>query len=167
MGHIRNSIMCLLASALLTGACFAEDAAPSKFYKLDFVVKEVDGAKILNTRRYSAIASSQDQGHACSIRAGGKAPYYNGKEYNYLDVGVNIDCLHLKEASNGLSLSVQADVSSLVPESTTNADHPFVRQNKWGSTVLVPLRKPTIIFSSDDLTTKHQMQLELTATPIT
>jgi hypothetical protein len=24
-----------------------------------------------------------------------------------------------------------------------------------------------VIFSSDDLTTKHQMQLELTATPIT
>jgi hypothetical protein len=32
--------------------------------------------------------------------------------------------------------------------------------------VIVPLKKPTVIFSSDDLTTKHQMQLELTATPI-
>jgi len=41
-----------------------------------------------------------------------------------------------------------------------------VRQNKWGSIVLVALRKPTVIFSSDDLTSKHQVQLELTATPI-
>jgi hypothetical protein len=30
----------------------------------------------------------------------------------------------------------------------------------------VPIRKPTVIFSSDDTTTKHQMQVELTATPI-
>ena len=44
---------------------------------------------------------------------------------------------------------------------------PMIRQNRWTSNVVVPLKKPTVIFSSDDLTTKHQMQLELTATPIT
>jgi hypothetical protein len=43
---------------------------------------------------------------------------------------------------------------------------PTIRQNRWVSTVAVPLKKPTVIFSSDDLTSKRQMQLELTATPI-
>ena len=40
------------------------------------------------------------------------------------------------------------------------------RQTKWGANVLAPLGKPTVIFSSDDLTTKGQTQLEVTATPI-
>jgi hypothetical protein len=32
--------------------------------------------------------------------------------------------------------------------------------------VIVPLKKPTVVFSSDDVASKRQMQLELTATPI-
>jgi hypothetical protein len=43
---------------------------------------------------------------------------------------------------------------------------PVVRQNQWQAGVIVPLKKPTVVFSSDDLTTKRQMQVELTATPI-
>jgi hypothetical protein len=42
----------------------------------------------------------------------------------------------------------------------------LLRQNRWRSDVLVPLRKPTVIFSSDDPTSTHKMQVELTATPI-
>jgi len=156
----------LLLAALMTGACLAEDAVPPKFYKLNFVVKEVDGAKVVNTRSYSTMVSTQKGGQACSIRTGAQVPYITGKEYRDLFVGVNIDCRALTEEANGLSLWVDADISS-VAESTTNTERPFVRQNKWGSTVLVPLKKPTLIFSSDDVTSKHQMQLELTATPIT
>jgi hypothetical protein len=32
--------------------------------------------------------------------------------------------------------------------------------------VIVPVKKPTVIFVSDDMSSKRQMQLELTATPI-
>jgi hypothetical protein len=32
--------------------------------------------------------------------------------------------------------------------------------------VIVPVGKPTVIFSSDDVASKGQMQLELTASPI-
>jgi hypothetical protein len=37
---------------------------------------------------------------------------------------------------------------------------------KWNAPVIVPLRKATVIFASDDPSSKRQMQLELTATPI-
>ena len=150
--------------ALVAGACRAEDAVPAKFYKLDFVVKEVEGAKTHNARTYSTVAVSKE-GRPTSIRSGGKVPYSDGKENTLLFVGVQIDCHELREAPNGLSLWVDADISS-VPEPATNADRPFVRQNKWGSIVVVPLKKPTVIFSSDDVTSKRQMQLELTATAI-
>jgi hypothetical protein len=60
---------------------------------------------------------------------------------------------------------VSADLSTVQPSEAPNTP-PIIRQNRWGSHVLVPLKKPTVIFSSDDLTTKRQMQLEVTATPI-
>jgi len=168
MRNTKKLVMGLLLMALLVGACFAEDATPPKFYKLEFVVKEVEGAKILNARTYSVMVSTQDAPHfTYSVRAAGKVPYSTGKEYQYLEVGVNIDCMGVREVQNGLSLEVHADISSIVPESTTNADRPVLRQNKWSSMVLVPIKRPTVIFSSDDLTGKGQMQLELTAAPIT
>jgi hypothetical protein len=43
---------------------------------------------------------------------------------------------------------------------------PSIRSNSWSSVVIVPLKTPTLIFSSDDPASKRQMQLELTATPI-
>jgi len=159
-----------LAVALLTGACFAQEAVPQKFYKLDFVVKEVEGARVLNARAYSITGSSTtDRSYTWSIRTGTRVPFQVGGspsgQINYLDVGVSIDCHTIKELPNGLSLTVSADISSIPQESTQSAV-PVVRQNRWVSNVVVPLRKPLVIFSSDDLTTKHQMQLELTATPI-
>jgi hypothetical protein len=174
MRHIRNRGIHLFALLMLATTCFAEDAAPSKFYKLDFVVKEVEGGKVLNARSYSAIVAG-DKG--CVIRTGSKVPFPTQagpgvggaapSTYSFLEVGVSIDCHHVREATNGLSLDVNADISSLLQESSSLSSPPVVRQNKWGSIVLVPLRKPSVLFSSDDLTSKHQMQLELTATPIT
>jgi hypothetical protein len=153
--------------ALTTCVCLAEDAAPVKFYKLDFVVKEVDGTRVLNTRSYSFLTSTKTIGFGgpagSGIRTGNKVPVAGG---GYLDVGVSIDCYEAKETEVGLSLSVTADVSNIPAESTVPVNGQVIRQNKWRSNVVVPLKKPTVIFSSDDLTSKHQMQLELTATPI-
>jgi hypothetical protein len=111
-----------------------------------------------------------------SIRAGSKVPFAVGgqtSQFQYIDVGVNIDCRYIRELQRDLSISVSADISSVPSESAaptaTGAapPMPIVRQNRWSSLVIVPLRKPTLIFSSDDVASKRQMQLELTATPIT
>ncbi len=165
MRYIRNYGAGLLVMALMAGTCLAEDTSAPKFYKLDFVVKEVEGAKVVNARTYSVTASDEKPG-SCSIRTGTKVPYSTGKDYTYLDVGVNIDCQGVKETPAGLSLRVNAEISSVASESTMTPERPYVRQAKWGSFVIVPLKKPTVIFFSDDLTGKHQTQLELTATPI-
>ena len=161
MRYIRSCALLMLA--LITGACLAEDtAAPAKFYKLDFVVKEVEGTKVLNTRSYSFLTSTPITS-GCQIRTGNKVPVAGG---GYLDVGVSIDCYEVKETQLGLSIGVAADISSIPAESQVPVSGQVIRQNKWRSVVVVPLKKPTVIFSSDDLTSKHQMQLELTATPI-
>ena len=172
MPKFRNWCVRFLALALAAGMCFAQDAVTSKFYKLDFVVREVEGTKGLNARTYS-ITTSTDSKAPCSIRVGSKVPYTTAAvsmggppQYTYFDVGMNIDCRSITVEPGQLSLHVDADVSSFSAEAPTPLP-PVIRQNKWSSVVIVPLKKPTVIFSSDDLTTKRQMQLELTATPIT
>jgi hypothetical protein len=80
-------------------------------------------------------------------------------------VGVNLDFNVTKDLSDRVALNVTADISSLVSSDTANLP-PMVRQNKWSSTVVVPLRKATTIFASDDPSSKRQMQVELTVTPV-
>jgi hypothetical protein len=84
---------------------------------------------------------------------------------NYVDVGVNIDCRALKEIQNQLALAVTSEISSAAAESASSGP-PLIRNARWNSDVIVQIGKPTVIFSSDDPTTKRQLQLELTATPI-
>ena len=79
---------------------------------------------------------------------------------------MNIDCRAVKEVERGLSLNVSADISSVPSEPVPAGTAPTVRQNKWSSPAIVPLKKPTLLFSSDDPMSKRQMQLELTVTPI-
>jgi hypothetical protein len=150
---------------MVAGTCFAQNEPPPKFYKLDFVVKEVEGAKVINSRAYSMTASTSTKNTRSSIRTGSKVPLQQGASMTFLDVGVNIDCFTLKEEQNEITLNVSADISSILQDTTTPA-YPVVRQNRWQSDVIVPIKKSTVIFASDDYTTKRQMQIELTATPI-
>ena len=163
---MRNLRNCLLACGLLATTCFAQNPEGSKFYKLEFTVKDMEGARALSSRTYSMLAAAE--GQPGSVRAGSKVPIpasSGSSQFTFIELGVNIDCRGIKEVQNELSLIVTADVSSTAQEAATAA-YPIIRQNKWSSAVIVPLRKPTLIFSSDDVTTKRQIQLELTATPI-
>ncbi len=164
----RTKQYCALAVALLAlvGTCSAEEKSssePTKFYRLDFLVKEVEGGKILNSRGYSMPVETGVSEN--SIRTSSKVPVGTGSGFMQIDIGTNIDCSKVKELQDGISLRLAAEVSS-VPEDTGNAGHPIIRQNIWRSSVALKLKKPTILFSSDDVSSKHQMQLEVTATPI-
>ena len=141
-------------------------AAETKFYNLEFQVKEVEGGKVVNSRAYDMMVSNGNGQY--STRTGGRISYANpgNTGFNLMEVGVNIDCRNVKERNGQLNLGVSADVSSMMPPAEGVASPPSTRQNRWSSEVIVPLRKATIIFSSDDSQGKRKMQLELTATPI-
>jgi hypothetical protein len=155
---------------LMAGICAAQDKEQEglKHDRLDFVVKEVDGSRVVNSRAYSVIVELEPGFRGpgnVSIRAGDRIRVAGAGD---IDVGVNIDTHNAREVPNGLAVSVSASVSDLVPNTETSgaSSIPALRQMKWFSDVIVPVRKPTTIFSSDDPTSKHKMQLELTATPI-
>jgi hypothetical protein len=144
-------------------------AMEQRYYHLDFVVEEVEAGKVVNSRNYSTIIASNGQS---SIRTGTKVPFNastvpNAAQYMQIDVGVDIDCNEAKELNNQLMLHVKAEVSSLAdPSEGSHPGAPVIRHNSWESNVVLPIRQPTTIFSSDDLASKRKMQLELTATPI-
>jgi hypothetical protein len=161
----------LPAIALLAGSAVAQDdARPPKqdtgrYFRLDFVVKEVNEGKATNSRTYSTIVTTKHSEND-SIRTGSKVPVANGTNgYTYMDVGVSIDCRSVEEAPGKLMLNVSADISSQADTAAAPLP-PVVRNNRWSSNVVVPIGKSTVIFSSDDVSSKGKIELELTATPI-
>jgi hypothetical protein len=136
------------------------------FYHLDFVVKEVDGNKVINSRGYST--SIIKDGHN-SIRAGARVPIPSGPSaFQFMDLGANFDCGEAREVEGKLALRVIAELSSIAANDQEGLPktQPVVRQNKWNADVIVPMGKTTTIFSSDDVSGKNKMQVELTATLI-
>jgi hypothetical protein len=163
----RRCLLPILALAF-AGAAFAQTDAP-RFYKLDFVVKEVEGGKTVNSRAFSAMLAVHVPGRdspAASIRAGGRVPVYaagSNTQYTMFDLGVNIDVRELREVQNDVTLNITADITTMTREDQTVA---VTRNNRWNGAVLAPVKKPTVVFFSDDITSKRQLQLELTATPV-
>jgi hypothetical protein len=147
-------------------------ATEPKYFHLDFVVKELEGGKTVNARAYAMTVSTDRE--RTSVRTGNRVPVPSGPrsgpgspantQFTFVDVGTNIDCWNTKEVQGQLTLMVAAEVSSAAE--TPDAPAPVIRQVKWNAPVIVPLGKPTVIFSSDDPSSKRQMQLELTARPI-
>jgi hypothetical protein len=168
MKNTKLAVM-LLTLVIGAGSCLAQTETPkqsesSKAYQLDFVLKELEDGKVVNSRNYSLMITAVSGGG--SIRSGDKVPVVTKSgaqaEFTYIDVGVNIDCAALQETQGKLTLNVKADISSAQPEST----RPIVRSTRWSSNVVLPLKKSTVLFYSDDTSSRRRLQLELTAAPI-
>jgi len=158
-----------LVSAALPCRAQADDASEPKFFRLDFTIKELESGKLINSRNYS-MTIWIDKSSSSSIRSGEKVPFVSGKSggddhYQYQEFGVNIDCRSPRVVANQLSTWIVVDISGAGINEKPIA-LPLIRSTKWSATVVVPFRKTTMLFSSDDPSSKHQMQLELTATPI-
>lgn len=88
-------------------------------------------------------------------------------DIQYVDLGVSIDCRHVQEIDQRLAMSVKAEISSLPAGANLSSGlDPVIRQFQWNSDVVVAPGVPTIIFSSDDVSSKNKMQVEVTATLI-
>ncbi len=154
--------------------------APAHYYHLEFVIQELgaDG-KAVNSRAYSTVTSTDKMDNNGSIRTGSRVPIISGAhpdssgneklgyQYQYVDVGVNFDVRSTaKEVGGQLSFNLVAEVSSLADSHNAggSADpDPVIRQNRWQAAVLIPIGKPTVVFTSDDLDSKGSLQVVVTA----
>lgn len=172
-------LMCTLA---ITPMCMVgQDAGananakpPEHFYKLNLTLEDAnDAGKIVNTRTY--VATVDTGGGTREIRTGARVPIVTSEttnpavsQWQYVDVGVNFDVRQLQEQDGKLGFNLTADVSSIAgdPRASSAGGHPVIRSNKWQSTVRIPIGKPTVVFSADDLDDKGKMQVEVTATRV-
>jgi general secretion pathway protein D len=141
------------------------------------VVQELgtDG-KPVNSRAYStAVATNANERSV--IRANSRVPIATGStagttdgsvvntQFQYQDVGVEIDVRNTHEIGRLLTLNLTADVKSMGGTALLGSTHePIFRQNRWESWVLIPIGKATVVFKSDDLDSKGSMQMVVTAT---
>ena len=160
-----------------------EPAAPAPtqdFYRLHFAVEELDAAgKVTNTRVYEetiATGSGPDQ----QIKTGSRVPIATGSssgsstpqsllntQFQYIDLGVDLDVRNATEKDGKLTFRLRANVSSIARQTeVAGIGEPIIRQNTWDSTLTVPIGKATVVYSSDDLDSKGKMQVEVTATKV-
>jgi hypothetical protein len=159
----------LFAAPICTFA--QQDGKPAEiathYYRLSYSIQEVgETGKVTNSRAY-ATSIATGPGQTAQIRTGDKVPMVtdNKGEVQYIDVGVSIDCTRAQEVDGKLSVQITADISNTTKGNVPPA-LPLIRANRWSANVLVPIAKPTIIFSSDNLQDKGKLQVELTATRI-
>lgn len=142
-----------------------DQRAPRHFYKLNFVLKESDGVKVLNERSFTlGIVVSTVRGYTerSTLRAGTRIPVQREKGPDYVDMGVNLDVMPAVEGEDGLEMTVNAEMSSLPTEDTASGTAPAIRQVRASSAVRAPVGKPTIVFTADDPASKHKFELEVT-----
>jgi hypothetical protein len=150
------------------------DGNTENFFKLAFVMYELDDAKRINQRDYMMIGRTDNQ--PSSIRVSTRVPITtqekgNDKQYTYIDVGLRINCSMKEQVDRRLQLHCDVEVSSFLrPEQVANATGnaglaaPFLRTTRTESWALLTLGKPAILNTVDDITSTKRMQIEVTAT---
>lgn len=151
--------------------------AAAHFYHLEFVVQELGtDSKPTNSRTYTTTLSTEAHGPV-SIRTQSRVPIVTGAtttsdkpnapvntQFQYVDVGVNLDASNAHEVGRQLSFDISADISSVAEARDAKLLAPVIRQNRWQAVVLIPTGKSTVLFTSDALDSKGSMQLVVTAT---
>jgi hypothetical protein len=171
----------LLAPALLCAQSQdtpdTSSAQAGPYLKLVYRTLQIgaDG-KVTSSHSHSTIVVANN-GHASpsKIRSSDKVPIATGSpssgniEYQYQDVGTNIDTSGAKLYGNQLTVNLSVALSEVAkndvaPDKTITA--PVFRALSWQSDVMVTVGRPTIIFTSDNVSDTGKTELELTATEI-
>lgn len=151
--------------------------ANGQHYRMVLVVQEVEGGKVMNSRRYATdLAFTGAKGLPGMIRTGVRVPIATGTyttegktqtQFTYVNYGFNVDFNSAQLEGDEMYISLTAELNSVDAASSDNPIHePTTRENRWSAGVMVPLGKPMVVFSSDDLTSKRTIQVELTVTPV-
>jgi len=137
---------------------------PLSAYRLEFTVQELDNGKRVNSRNYMVMAV---EGNYARMRVGNRVPYQTAeKQYQYSNVGMNIDC-RPRENENGVGLEITVDFSSVAPPSETAPSYnPVFRSNRSEIQTVVALGKPTLVTSLDDVESNRRYEIEVTATKV-
>lgn len=168
------------SSAQDNALMYSYEKSPERYYRLEFRVLELSAeGKVVNSRTYNEVVASgskssapslirsRDRGLARVSSSGSEANSAPAKgQDQYFHIGTDIDAYKVAALDKTLRLHVNADIESQSVVSPAAADRPTDRATRWDSNVIVPIGRPTVIFSSDNNSDGGKMELELTAVPL-
>ena len=141
------------------------------FFKLAFVMYELDDGKRTNQRDYMMIGRTDNQ--PSSIRVSTRVPVYTEeKKMTYVDAGLTIRCSLKEQMDRRVQFHCDIEISNFVrPEQIASSGNagpaaPVLRTTRTESWALLTLGKPTALATVDDINSAKRMQIEVTATKI-
>src|SRR6185312_73099 len=172
-GNMKKILVAFLLFTSL--GLFAQSSDDAKkdpaIYKITFTVMEVQNGQRSNVRDYAMFLSANGRTH--STRVGNRVPIATREtstkdsSFQYLDVGLNMNCAITAEKSDGVAVEFNFDLGTLVALDANTAEHPpVVRQLRQDGVAYLPLGKATEIASADDINTNRTVVVEATATKV-
>ena len=173
--QMRTSAVVFLAALLMPAAALRGQekggSADAAVYRVEFNIH--DGSA---SRRYVMMIEGNDKG---VMRLGQKVPYATGSlnpgapggpmvatQFNYADVGVNIDC-RLNELNGKVSMKASLEISTVLPQdkgAQQTIPSPTIGQLRIDVNGIVNLGKTTMVASVDDPVTSRKFDVEATVT---
>jgi hypothetical protein len=169
----------LLAAAVVPAGA-QEKNAPIAVYKVEYRIRDGSDVASKNGRRYTMLLDTTGRG---TFKVGERVPVATGSfqpgtggvginplvntQFNYLDIGVNIDT-NVKEQDGKVSLFSSMDISTIVEHKqqagSTVLSNPTVAQIRIVVNTQVTPGKPTMVASIDDPVTQHHFDVEAVVT---
>jgi hypothetical protein len=147
------------------------DGMTENFFKLAFVMYELDDAKRTNQRDYMLIGRAENL--PSSIRVSTRVPVYTEeRKITYVDAGLTIRCSLKEQVDRRVQLHCDIEISSFVrPEQIASSGNagpaaPVLRTTRTESWALLTLGKAAILTTVDDINSAKRMQIEVTATRV-
>jgi hypothetical protein len=143
---------------------------PLSFYKVEYVLRELQDGKAINSRNFVMTIEDNDRGEAkvgarVPVNVGGTVP---NSQWQYMDVGVNINC-RISGKGDYAALRTMIEISSFAlaeQQGSGPAAQPVVRQMRTDMAAVVPLGKPTVIGIIDDVNSTKRYEVAVTATKL-
>jgi len=144
------------------GTLQSSEKKDESFYRVDYVVSELDHGKRTNVRNFTLKVKD---GERSSFHVGNQIPIAAaGGGFQYRDVGVRIDTWVKPTQDSGVSVSTRMEISSVAEPATTQA--PITRSFSLEDNSLVEPGKPTLIGGIDDAASDRRYEVEVTVTKV-
>jgi hypothetical protein len=165
----------LLIPTMPIGAQEKGGGTDSGVYRVEFNIHDGSDAAAKTGRRYIIMIEANDKGN---FRVGQKVPYATGSfqpgvagvtpltQFNYAEIGVNIDC-RINEINGRVRVKAALDLSTVVQQDKSTAPPmPIIGQLRVEVNALVNPGKPTMVASVDDPVTSRKFDVEATVTKV-
>lgn len=155
----------LTAALLCLPAWAQEKNVNTAHYKLEYRIRETLNPGGKTDRRYTQMVDSTGKG---TFRVGSRVPYTTSTQpgstqYNYADIGVNIDST-LREAGDKIGLGADLEISSVASAEKTTA--PTIGSLRIRLNALLEPGKSMTVASVDDPVTQRKFEVDAVATRV-